>query len=43
MGNFYKDNDDIRFLFQHLETRALAGLKRVPLRRGIRLRPERWR
>ena len=19
MGNFYKDNDDIRFLFQHLD------------------------
>ncbi len=26
MGNFYKDNDDIRFLFQHLDLAQLAGL-----------------
>ncbi len=26
MGNFYKDNDDIRFLFQHLDLARLAGL-----------------
>jgi alkylation response protein AidB-like acyl-CoA dehydrogenase len=26
MGNFYKDNDDIRFLFQHLDLAKVAGL-----------------
>ncbi len=26
MGNFYKDNDDIRFLFQHIDLAQLAGL-----------------
>jgi len=26
MGNFYKDNDDIRFLFQHLDLARLAAL-----------------
>jgi len=26
MGNFYKDNDDIQFLFQHIDQRQLASM-----------------
>ena len=27
MGNFYKDNDDIRFLFKHMDLEKVAGLQ----------------
>jgi alkylation response protein AidB-like acyl-CoA dehydrogenase len=36
MGNFFLDNDDIQFLFEHLDLRRLAGLAE----RGFRFFPE---
>jgi len=27
MGNFFKDNDDIQFLFKHMDLHTVAGLQ----------------